>query len=52
MYFCSSGISSVFGFLYIELEWEMGLEILILFWIGFFFIGFSLDSGGVLWEFY
>lgn len=48
MYFCSSGISSVFGLLYIELERETGSEILTLSWIGSLFIGFSLDSGGVL----
>lgn len=44
MYFCSSGISSVFGLLYIELERETGSEILTLSWIGSLFIGFSLDS--------
>lgn len=44
MYFCSSGISSVFGLLYIELEKETGSEILTLSWIGSLFIGFSLDS--------
>lgn len=52
MYFCSSGISSVFGLLYIELERETGSEILTLSWIGSLFIGFSLDSGRILWGLY
>lgn len=52
MYFCSSGISSVFGLLYIELERETVSEVLTLSWIGSLFIGFSLDSGRVLWQLY
>lgn len=43
--FCSSGINSVFGLLYVELERETGSDILILSWVGSLFIGFCLDSG-------
>ena len=45
MHFFVSGISSVFGLLYIELERETGSDILTLSWIGSLFVGFSLDSG-------
>jgi hypothetical protein len=43
--FCCSGINSVFGLLYVDLERETGTDVLALSWIGSLFIGFSLDSG-------